>query len=689
MFRRPLTLAFLLIVNIGWAQNTNLGWAGQVGGSDLQYGNAIAVDLKGNSYFTGYFTDTTDFNPGSGITNLADNGFNDVFILKLDSLGSLVWAKQVGGNVSDQGFDIAVDQQGNVYTTGFYTFTTDFDPGPGVASVSGNNVRDAFILKLDSNGNYVWANGFGSTGHDIGFGITTDIFGNVLSTGYFSRSVDFDPGSGVLNLRSNGVNDIFIQKLDTNGNLIWVKQIGGYLYNSGHDLITDRHGNVYTTGYFGYTADFDPGSGVNNIVSNGDRDAFIVKLNPNGNFMWVTQLGGPSEDFANAIALDLSGNVVIAGNFKGTADFDPGSGVYNLTSSGHSDVFVQKLDSNGHFLWARHMGGIYSDEATSVATDRYGNVYVSGHFMQTVDFDPGPGTSSLTSHGDEDMFIEKLDADGNFRWVKHIGGSHDDQASSIALDTALNLYATGYFNQTLDIDPGPGNTTFTSQGFEDMFVMRLEQCVQMSRKTAMVCDSLNWIDGNTYTQTTDIPSYTFILANGCDSAVSLDLTIPELDTTTALTSVLKALTISSNDTNATSYQWLDCDAGFRPVSGETSADFTVPSNGRYAVQITKDGCTDTSACVEISNFDITEPYFSGQVRTYPNPTDGKLTIETSHVTTNLSLELYSPDGRLLDRKEDIGNAQIYYELKGPPGLYFLKFTTDKEGSIQFKVIKSY
>ncbi len=151
-------------------------------------------------------------------------------------------------------------------------------------------------------------------------------------------------------------------------------------------------------------------------------------------------LGGNFLNYGRSIAVDDDGNIYTTGSFEGTGDFDPGPGVYNLTSNSEYDVFISKLDRNGNFLWAKCFGGMssnvsapISDIGYGIVTDKDGNVYVCGAFENTVDFDPGSGVYNISSSGGEDIFILKLDASGNFIWVKTLGGSWQDVARSIAI----------------------------------------------------------------------------------------------------------------------------------------------------------------------------------------------------------------------------------------------------------------
>ncbi len=234
-----------------------------------------------------------------------------------------------------------------------------------------------------------------------------DAGGNVYTTGIFSGTADFDPGSGTYNLTSAGSSDAFISKLDNAGNFVWARRLGGTAQAGANGVAVDADGNVHTTGEFEGTADFDPGSGTYNLTSAGVDDAFISKLDNAGNFVWARRLGGTIAR-AWGVAVDAGGNVYTVGPFVDTADFDPGTGTYDLTSAGFDDTFISKLDSAGNFVWARRLGGTQVDQGLGVAVDAGGNVYTTGRFEDTVDFDPGSGTYDLTSAGFDDAFISKL-----------------------------------------------------------------------------------------------------------------------------------------------------------------------------------------------------------------------------------------------------------------------------------------
>ena len=476
-----LTVSILLAALGAEAQDGDFVWAKRIGGAGSDSGYSIAVDSAGNVYTTGYFYDTVDFDPGPDTFNLtaavegAPPYWSDIFVSKLDSAGNFVWAKRMGGAADEweQGNDIIVDVTGNVYITGVFYGTADFDPGPETFNLTSAGYCDIFVLKLDNAGNFVWAKRIGGAGPDTGQGIAVDGAGNVYTTGLFQVTVDFDPGPGTFNLSAVGGTDIFVSKLDSAGNFVWAGIMGGNNFNSGSEIAVDGVGNVYTTGSFQDTVDFDPGTGTFNLTSAGGSDIFVSKLDSAGDFVWAESMGGAGPDFGLGISVDGVGNVYTTGFFQSTADFDPSAGTFNLSSAGDYDIFMSKLDSAGDFVWARSMGGVDLDEARDIAVDGAGNVYTTGCFRDTVDFDPGAGTFNLVSAGEDDGFVLMLDSAGEFVLAESMGGAGDSNGYGITVDDAGNIYTTGHFSDTADFDPGAGTFDLISAGGYDIFVLKL------------------------------------------------------------------------------------------------------------------------------------------------------------------------------------------------------------------------
>ncbi|HRE62714.1 MAG TPA: SBBP repeat-containing protein [Ferruginibacter sp.] len=469
---KKLYLFVLLLPIFSITQAQSFEWVKQIGSTSDDFGNDIILDASGNVYTTGGFSGTVDFDPGPGVANLTSGGSRDIFISKMNDDGTLAWAKQLGGSLNDQAFSIALDVAGNVYTTGNFFGTADFDPGPGVYNLIASGT-EIFVSKLNADGTFAWAKQIGGISNSVegGRSITLDASGNIYYTGYFNNTVDFDPGAGVYNLTSAGGNNIFVSKLNADGSFAWAKQMGGSSNSIGVSIALDAARNVFTTGYFSGTADFDPGSATYNLFAAGSSDIFVSKLNADGSFGWAIAMGstGTFEE-GNSIAIDATGNVYITGRFKNTVDFDPGPDVANLISAGAADAFICKFNADGSYAWANRIGDISEENGLSLTLDATGNIYYTGYFGGTVDFDPGAGVYNLNVTSGA-VFVSKLNADGSFAWATAFGGV--GQGNSIVVDGAGKVHTIGIFYFTGDFDPGLAVYNLTSAGEYDVFVQKM------------------------------------------------------------------------------------------------------------------------------------------------------------------------------------------------------------------------
>jgi len=425
----------------------SLQWAKSMGGIADSYSRSLALDAASNSFSAGYFTGSCDFDPGVNTYNLTSNGVYDICISSYNSFGDFRWAHKIGSSQSDQAYAITTDANGNVYVCGYFSSTVDFNPDSASTwwlNSSGN--FDAYIIKMDNNGNLIWAKKIGGPSDDVANDVYVDQNGSVFVTGYYTATCDFDPDSAsTFNITAQGSFDVFVCKLDINGNFVWAKSMGGSGNDEALSIDGDNVGNIYVGGYFYATADFDPGSNTFNLISNGLSDIFSVKLNQNGNFDWAKSAGGSALDQVNAIKVDALGDVYCAGNFDNTVDFDPGNPTFNLISNGGFDCFVWKLNTAGNFLWAKQYGGPSSDHANEMVLDNMGNVYVAGQFGLTVDFNPGGGTYNLSVAGVVDSYVTKLSTTGNFVWAYAQGGTATDRSYGLAIDAAGYVHNSGDF----------------------------------------------------------------------------------------------------------------------------------------------------------------------------------------------------------------------------------------------------
>lgn len=608
------------------------------------------------------------------------------------------WAKQAGGDKAEQGNSITVDKDGNLYTTGKYSSTGDFDPGVGVFNLNTNVWNhQIFVQKLTPDGDLIWAKGFGGSGYDQGEKIRTDLDGNVYVTGWFENTVDFD---GLIKT-ANGSRDIFLMKLSSSGTVLWVETFGGVDYDYASDLVIDDAMNIYLTGGFRQSATF----GSQTVTSNGESDAFVLKMDQSRNLIWLRTFGKSEADISFAIDVDQKGNVYTAGAFTGTVDFDPNpNNDYYLSSSNTSnDAYIQKLDSMGNFVWAKALGSDWTDTPHDIHLDKYENLYITGRFGLTVDFDPGPNTFFLTGNGDMDAFLLKLDTAGQFIWAKSWGAADQEIGMSVKTDDDGNVYTAGYFFGFVDFDPnstetslwskgngdffisklkpngdfvwarsagGPvydfvreialsptnelyaiGEFTFTGNfhtdwgtynmtsnggGYSDVFLLKLDYCVP-SDSTLTIASCVPYLAPNNQTYDTS-GQYIVQLSNekGCDSILTINLTMYEL----------QALISSRNDTlfaiedSVFSYQWYDCQTQ-TPINNVTASYFYPSNSGTYAVELSNGSCSVRSNCITLDlNMDLL---------IYPNPTSENIFINKNR-NGDITAKIYDAIGQLLKTK---------------------------------------
>jgi hypothetical protein len=643
-----------------------LDWATKTAdGSSVPYG--MAVDAQGNSYITGAFQGTTDFDPGPGGVILTSAGMEDAFVAKLDPAGTVLWAFRFGDLYIDYGQAVAVDAAGDLYVAGRFQDTMDVDPGPGVYPlISPGSGTSGFVAKYTPVGNLLWAMAFQAEYAAVARALTLED-GRLYVAGTYSDTTNFN---GVI-YAGNLLVDAYVAKVDTaNGSVIWVRGAGSFLGNeSGRSVAVDAAANVYYAGKFRYTVDFDPGPGTASHTSSAGFDAYVSKLDSNGNFIWVRVFEGlGGDDEVAGIHLDAVGDLYLGGNFVGTIDADPDTGMTTLTAVGGQDVFVMKMDSAGNLIWANSFGGTQADECLSMDLDDSAHVYTIGSFQSAVDFDPSASTHSLTSSGVKDVFLHALDSSGGFRTVWQLGSSFHEYGADVHYLAPGKLYSMGHFLQTLDMDPGVAVYNLTPNGGNAIYVERMLFCSHTAATfSETFCDSFIspsgnyvWTGSGTYQDT--IPNQA-----GCDSAITIHLTIVTVDSGVTQNGIV----LTANAANAT-YQWIDCDNGNNPIAGATQQSFTPSVTGTYAVVIMENGCSDTSACFPVTVVGVADGFHDSAVKIFPNPAGSQLILEMQDFMEINRYQIYDPAGRLLLRGKVEANSVPIDIGRLAAGMYILE-----------------
>ena len=382
----------------------NVLWANGATGASNDGGYNVNVDASGNVYVVGSSNSAT---LTFGTTALTLHGYDDVFLVKYDASGNVLWAKGPGGSGNDIGESISVDPSGNVYITGYYTSatmvigTTTLTNTSGAASSSGTN--DFFIAKYDASGNPLWAKTAGGTANEAGLGIATDASGNAYVTGnYASSSITF----GTTSFTNGGGIDYFIVKYNSAGTVVWGKSATGASNDVGYNIRVDANKNPIVVGTFNSsTLTF----GTTALSNSGYDDIFVVKYDSLGNVLWGKKAGGSGNDIGASISVDGSGNSCITGYFSspsmafGTTTLTNAGGAAG--SGGTNDIYLAQYDASGNVLGAKSVSASGDDRGNAVAVDGTGSVVITGYSASTtITF----GTFALTNAGGNDIYTAKL-----------------------------------------------------------------------------------------------------------------------------------------------------------------------------------------------------------------------------------------------------------------------------------------
>jgi hypothetical protein len=475
-------LLFLLSQSL---RSQNFEWVQQIDETE-HWHEFIVFDSSGNFYSAGNFQGKKDFDPGSGVFYMESSPTNkpDMYIRKFNSDGRFLWAKQFKGIGSDDLNDLEIDQYGNLYATGYFTETVDFDPDTSVYNVKVNGNKtysDIFCLKLDSSGAFIWVVNMGNGKGDHGKQITTDPNGNVYVMGEYTGRCDFDPDTGTYWLTSDYQQyDIFVLCLNPQGKFKWAISYYAWSIEEGVDLVADSNQNCYILGYFRSHIDLDPGPLQKAAKSKGYDDVFVVCLDSLGKYKWHRSFGGDSSVLARKIMLNDQHQLMIYGLSTDTVDFDPSSKIHHVyLKTPLADMFNLHLNDTGGFISAYdvdHTDG-HSQYYTTPEYVANGYSYKEGSFFDTEDFDPGLGVFQMTSAGERDIFLQKLSPKGNLVWVFRLGSGNHEEAWETFIDRDQNIFIEGHFYDTIDFDPGPKTYLLgrVTPRYSDTYLLKLSQ----------------------------------------------------------------------------------------------------------------------------------------------------------------------------------------------------------------------
>jgi|GEM_PF-2399773 len=737
------------------AQKMNFEWAEQWGNYKSPGGGIwddegnfgypdfynFVVGKDGSTYFYGALTGTFDPDPQMGgrtklSTTYPTTAVTESFVIKLNPNGKFEWAKMLPPLDGKFGLRsvygrISIDKDDNLFVFSNYN--------------SEAFMMNIQLVKLSSNGNIIWEKELSNVEQNIVSAAAFDDDGNIYLGGYFAGlgllpypdgTMDFDPGPETHTLTpKEEQHDCFLLKLNSNGNFVWVRQLGGFIktrFFAPSILTLDVHQDkVYMTGIFSGEQDFDPEKGekwltTNPVNENYATKGFVAQLNTVGSLNWVHPIENSDNSlYVDETSIDASGNLFITGEFYGTLKFDDN----HTISSAFYHRFVAKIDPVGNYVWIKAIKIADKGFDISMTNDAFGNVYMVSNFRREIDFNPDKaGSNILKASGDyNDMFVLKLNANGSYNTAFSYGREHGDRGKGVQVDPQGNLYLFGMYTGPGAIDVDPNETVHNLKpSFGSEFVVKLSQpnlsagCTlnagQIQGASREICDGgeveltinvsgdnspfhYQWMLNDKKTGA-DSPRLT-ASATGTYTVTITDseqcsVTSPPLTLTngkspdapilsTQLSELLSGQTteITSSVSSGYHFQWLKDGS---PIGGATQNNLTVSEPGAYRLTITSEwGCAATSREIVIRKSLITaiEPERNGiEVSFFPNPfvreATAKVTMDTP---SGITITLLDTQGKALYEEIVLTVADVHHVpldlSQYHSGLYFLVVKSDK------------
>ncbi len=676
---------FSLLLCVSLTAQPYIQWQKSFGGADNETAYSIIQTTDG-----GYAVAGTSKSVSGDVTgHHGTYMYSDFWVMKINSAGTMQWQKSLGGTGNDEARSIIQTADGGFAVAG-YSQSNDGD-------VTGHHglltTQDYWIVKLDTAGTIEWQHSFGGTKNDLAFSIiqTTD-------HGYAVAGYTFSNDGDVTGLHLNGsttFDDYWILKLDSTGTMQWQKCLGGVLNEEAHSIIQNADGGYTIAGITNSNYSGDVGALI------GSSDYWVVKIDALGSILWSKLFGGLGYDDAWTLLPSSDKGYVIGGHTTSV------SGDHDITlNHGSSDYWMIKIDSLGIKEWEHSYGGSGIELTSSLIKTADGG-YAFGGYSSSADGD----VSGV--HGASDFWVVKMDSAGVLEWQKAMGGTGNEQGYSLIQSSDGGYLIAG------DAASANGDVTL-NQGMLDYWIVKLHPCststyvVNNTSCSSFTFNAQTYTSSGTYTQN-------FTNFHGCDSLLTLNLTINTPDSTTITASgycsyTLNSQTYTSSGTyyqqfvnghscdsiitlqltinlidpsvtqngvtlnaiqNGASYQWVDCANNYAPIGGETNQTFVASSNGNYAVIISNGNCTDTSVCMSVFSVGITESIANNGFNVAPNPFTKETTLRFDEVQTNTTVRIIDILGKEIRSVMVTGSNQVVIE-KGEmkSGIYYIEAAGD-------------
>ncbi|MBO7570811.1 MAG: T9SS type B sorting domain-containing protein [Bacteroidales bacterium] len=590
MKRTLALILFIIGVSVVYAQHRGdsidcsdrigYSWMKGFGNSASEYVSDVAVDGTGCIYFTGSFSGTLPIG-GSSVTS---EGNTDFYIAKMSPEGTVLWLKSGGSSAVEQANSIAVDADGNVYVVGLSSDNTSFE-GNRFPSLG---AKDGFLLKLDTDGNYVYVKIMGCYQNDNAYDVAVDGNNNVIVTGHFNYALQVSSTSLFQNAR--GGDDSYLIKFDTEGNMVWAKTYASAGNDYGRRVACDNAGNIYLAGEFKGSMSMEG----NNLQSANDLGVYLAKLNPTGVAQWAVQFGAAGNDSVRAMSVSSAGNVYLA---------------YKQVSGNPQIAICSSAGVNSSTISYPGSGSVVIGD---ILCDSYGNLYVAGSYSALFDLGGGP----VAANGNNiDFFIVRYDSN-NVADMYFFGNQSEQNAiNTLAIDYANNVVAGGSFDWSITL----GSDTETSNGSFDALIVKFERYMSFGQSeiASVGCSASNmnasidveggmspymyyWSNGSTGESLSGVSAGTYTLtvvdSDHCYITTSLSLTAPQPPVVElpSIPTLCPRDTISiAVNSGMSEYMW---------NTGANTREISIYSPGTYSVTITNDNSCTASASFSVSQY---------------------------------------------------------------------------------------
>jgi hypothetical protein len=466
---------FVLVCTSVFAQNYT--WFKQLGGPEDERITHLQMDSEGHLILVGTFENTVDFDFSSASSEATSNGYYDVFIAKYDTTGGLIWVRTFGSTEFDYSQTLLIDADDNIYVGGNYGAVMDIDPGTGETILVPSGGLSAYMVKLNSDGDYQWSRNL-TGGVDLRVMAIKEGPQGIVVGGSFWGTSEFNNEGTSVQLTSDGSQDVYVMTLSNTGVFIDVKQVGNPGQNMPKGFDVDADGNIYFSCEFEGSIDVDPGPGTTTLIANNPTDyrQFVAKYSPTMELIWAKMPMFPSYSQIRHITVPSNDEIVLLGCFKDSIQFADFGDMEWYFPVGDDDQFVAKINAAGELQWIRTYGNEFEDDNAKMHIDLAGNIYLYDRFEGTMDMDPGSGVMEATSIGSSDQYLLKISSDGDFLWFLQDSTDYPNSyyISGLVAGTQNDVYvAFDFYNQMGLIQNGIEHS-FTSNGDFDAVLIQLK-----------------------------------------------------------------------------------------------------------------------------------------------------------------------------------------------------------------------